>query len=469
MSSRSNAASEGLLSSTERWAPADAELWGRWRDSLSKELRSEALLPLQAVLSGLVAFRDLENQAPSAPAGDFHRHIHAVRVGYDWALQLIARLRNGEAQRSWPGGARSSEPGASLQALKRSLTDALRVNEQLLDLPYVDETTFHVSCDLFLRELRLNSFFQPPEPLEFSNAGELMRLEGSGSDLEFWESDSRATAAMISFLTLLRDHRFLGIADRQLQQYEGVYCAHIIAAVVRKELRTLSHFLLVQGVETIGDELGARLLSVEALATGIHAKSCSALDYPLPELDADGGHALAAQRMRQGIRELRDTVKDAAKQLRGIARPAESGRAERRSERVQRNLHQDIWAFRFILQAFIAKASVASLSPSSAGNGKGLAFTGEFLRHFRLLGLRLSRGTEYARSGALTRAVSALKEIDTIDDAKLDRAMDECMLFHEHLDTALGEGAQSPIEDFDKTRAAEELRGYLSAIKNQGH
>ena len=86
MNSRPSAAEEGLLCSAERWTPADAELWGRWRESLQAEQRAHALLPLQAALSGLVAFRHLENHPLSVPVTDFRPHLHAVRVAYGWAL-----------------------------------------------------------------------------------------------------------------------------------------------------------------------------------------------------------------------------------------------------------------------------------------------------------------------------------------------------------------------------------------------
>jgi len=467
MNSKQNAASEGLLSSAERWSPVDAELWGRWRESLTADQRSDALLPLQALLSGLVAFRDWENQARPGLGIDFHPHVRAVRTGYDWGLRLAARLRSNGAPQSALVGVPLGEPESSLRALERSLRDARRVAERLLELPRVDGGTFQEACDLFFRELGRNPFFQPPEPLEFSNAAELLHPEGLTPQLESWESEAARTATMIAFLALLRDHRFLGIADGQLREPDGVFHAHLVAAAVRRELRLLSRFLLVQGVETFADELETRLLTVEAIATSIHAKSRSLLNDPLPEPGLTGSDGAATERMHQDIVELRDTVKDAAKKLHALGRPARAERAERQSERVQRNLHQEIWAFRLILQAFLAKASAASVGGARSGDGGDLEFAGEFLRHFRLFGLRLSRGTMYPRRGQLARAVSALNERRAIDEVKLALATGECTLFLEHLDNALAELPESPLAPFDKTKAATELRAYLSAVKQQ--
>jgi hypothetical protein len=494
MNPRPTAAEEGLLCSVERWTPADAELWGLWRASLRAEQRAESLMPLQAALSGLVAFRHLENHPLSGSVTDFRPHLHAVRVTYGWALELATQLRGDDTpgRRLQSVGKPSSEPEASLRALERSLTDSLRVTERLLQLPLIDAGAFQASCDLFLRDLARNAFFQPPEPLEFSNVAELVRPDGLTPELDSWKSEAAKMTTMVAFLTLLRSHRFLGIADRQIGEDEGLYRAHIVVASVRRELRTLTRFLLVQGVETFAEEFEARLLSldahhitgaraeitrasndlkelresVEGLAMGIHAKVRSTLDSALPELHPARGHALPAERMRNGIREIRLTAKDAAKQLRDLGRPLRDPRVDRKSERVRKNTHQDIWAFRFILRAFVAKASVASVGADYWSDAGSLEFVGEFVRHFRVFGPRLTRATDYTRRGPMTRAVSALSHRDAIDAASLNLATHESILFLEHLDQALAEVPQSLLAPFDKNKAASELRGYLAAAKD---
>jgi hypothetical protein len=494
MNSSPSAAEEGLLRSAERWTPADAEVWGRWRESLRAEQRADALLPLQAVLSGLVAFRHLENHPLSAPVTDFRPHLHAARVAYDWALQLVAQLRSDNAPERRLQAVREplGEPESSLRALERSLTDARRVSERLLELPVVDAGAFQASCDLFLRDIARNAYFQPPEPLEFSNITELVRPDELTPELESWKSGAAKMTTLVAFLTLLRGHRFLGIADRQIRDDDGLYRAHIVVAAVRRELRTLTRFLLVQGVETFADELEARVLSldadritgarteitrvsneltelresVEALAMNLHAKMRTALDGALPELHPERGYALPAERMRNGIREVRTTVKDAAKQLRSLGRPIREPRAERKSERVRKTNHQDIWAFRFILRAFVAKASVASVGADYWSDAGSLEFVAEFVRHFRVFGPRLTRATDYPRRGPLTRAMSPLSRQETVTAESLNLAAHECILFLEHLDRALAEVPHSMLAPFDKSKAATELRGYLAVARD---
>ncbi len=494
METNRRTAEDSLLSSVERWTPADAELWSRWRASLKAEARADVLLPLQAVLSGLVAFRHLENHPLAVSVADFRPHLHAVRVAQDWALELIARLRSDPPpERRLQAVERPlGEPDSSLRMLERSLNDARRVSERLLDLPVVDAGAFQASLDLFLRDLARNAFFHPPEPLEFSNVAELVRPDGLTPELESWRSPAAKTTTMLAFLTLLRAHRFLGIADQQIHDDDGLYRAHVVLAAVRRELRTLTRFLLVQGVETFADELEARLLSleahditsarteitnasnelkelreaVEALAMTIHAKVRSALDRALPDLHPEQGFAQPAEQMRSGIRDVRATVKTAAKELRDLGRPVLDPRADRKSERVQKTSHQDIWAFRFILRAFVAKASVASVGGDYWSDAGGLGFISEFVRHFRVFGTRLTRATEYGRRGPLTRAISPLSRPGGIDAESLELAAGECVLFLEHLDEALAEVPRSMLAPFDKNKAAAELRGYLSAAKD---
>ena len=168
--------------------------------------------------------------------------------------------------------------------------------------------------------------------------------------------------------------------------------------------------------------------------------------------------------MRNGIREVRETVKDAAKQLRVILGPA---RAEPKSERVKKNVRQDIWAFRFILRAFIAKASVTPINVDRWSNLDSLKFVAEFVRHFRVFGPRLGEATQYERRGPLALAVNALARPEAIDASKLELAIEECAGFLEHLDGALAEMPHSLLVPFDKRKAAAELRGYLLAARDR--
>lgn len=481
-------ADEGLLSWAERWAPDDAERWGRWREGLSTEQRSDVLLPLQAALSGLVAFRHLENHPLSVPVSDFRSHLHAVNVVYGWGLDLARGLHSDVVEtRHRPTAANMAEPEASLVALERSLADGVRVTQRLLELPIVDAGSFQASCDLFLRDLATNIFFRPPEPLEFANVRELVRAESLSPTLETWKSDAAKMTTSIAFLTLVRSHRFLGIADHQIHEDEGIYRAHIVVASVRRELRSLTRFLLVQGIEALAGEFEARLLSldahhitgvrtgiteasrqlkelresIEALAMRIHNKARAALDAPLPELHVEGSVATEGERLRNGIRDVRATVKDAAKELRSITRPGPPNDTEEGSEKA---LYRDIWAFRFILRAFVAKASVASVNADYWGDVGDVEFVQQFVRHYRVFGPRLVRGTNYARRGPLARSLNDLATHAVITAPGLNWAARECTSFLGHLDVVIEEieHAHPDATHFDKKQAATELRSYIS-------
>ncbi|KPK15250.1 MAG: hypothetical protein AMJ62_09805 [Myxococcales bacterium SG8_38] len=494
MISDSHTIEEDLLRQVERWTPAEAELWDRWRSSLTVEQRAD-VLPLQAVLTGLVAFRGREGRADDAPGTDFRPHLRALGIAYEWALELVAHLRGtGPSDRgAHPRRDGLGPPELSLRSLERSLTDALRVSERLLKLPIVDAGSFQASADLFLRDLGRNPYFCPPEPLEFSNVSDLVSADSVAPELASWKSASAKTTVLISFLTLLRAHRLLGIADRQILLGEDLCRAHVVIAAVRKELETWTRFVLVQGVETFADELEARLLSVdaghihesraeigrssqelqrlreavEALATGIHGKACAGLDPPVPGLEPVQSLALPAERMRNGIREVRAALRDAAKQLHRLGNPSPMERTKRVSEQVPKSVYSDIWGFRFILRAFIDKASVAAAAADDWNDAENLEFVREFVRHFRVFGPRLSRATDYAERDALIRTVSALSKRETINTETLGDAIRECESFAEHLDASLERMPRSRLAPFDKHAAAAGLRDYLAAARHR--
>jgi hypothetical protein len=339
------------------------------------------------------------------------------------------------------------------------LADALRVSELLLELPVIDARAFRSSCDLFLRDLTRNPFFRPPDPLEVFDIADLVRPERIRPRLDSGKGEAANMMTLIAFVALLRGHRFLGIADRELCEEDGPHRTHIVIAAVRRELKALTRFLLVEAVEGFAEEPeGSRRASVEAIAMAVHANALSALDGDLLEPPLERGYPRLAEAMQKGIRNARATLKAAAKELRDLAQPV---RAEDKTERVWKSFHQDVWAFRFILRAFVAKASSASQGPDRWR----LDFVDEFVHHFRSFGPRLARGTNYPRQGQLVRALSALGTHEAVDSTKLGLAVRECAVFLDHLEQALAEMPQSVLQSFDKRGAAAELRDYLTAAK----
>lgn len=426
MESPKTSAFESLLSSADRWSSADAQRWERWRASLSERERSEALLPLQALLAGLVAYRDLENHADPSPSAGFRHRLQAVQAGYDWALGLIAALPKSSLR---PLGALGSkpppaDPDASLRSLERSLHDAQTVTARLLELPAVDEVAFSASMDLFLREIERNAFFWPAAPLEFSNVAELLPSDALKKDLEHCKSEA---AVMVAFLALLRAHRFLGISCRQAGETSGNERARIVTAGVRRELDALRLFLSLQGLGELS--LGLQRLDLE-----------------------------------RDVEAARARIKALAKELRSDRISTE---AVRESERPPKDLHQDVWAFQFILRAFIAKAHTMLAVDAASEAPVSFEFAAEFLQHFQAFGPRLVRGTDYDRGRPLIAAVSALHRRRGIERDDVECAAGECERFADHLQAALNEAESSSDLLFDKKKAASELREYLAEARRK--
>ncbi|MEM9729994.1 MAG: hypothetical protein AAF997_15545 [Myxococcota bacterium] len=479
-------ADEGLLTWAERWAPEEAAAWAAWRDALTGDQRSFALLPLQAALTGLVAYRQLENHPLSSTISDFRPHLMSVSAGYDWALELVAELRP-DLSRGAPAPRADRQtaaqtPSELLERLEVSLTDGVRVARRLLELTVIDAGAFQASCDLFLRDLDRNPFFRPPAPLEFANVRELVHAESLTPALASWHSDAAKITTTVAFLTLVRAHRFLGIADSALSTPDGPYRAQLVIAAVRRELRTFTRFLMVQGVETLAQEFERRLVGLEAhhvtgtyrkirettgelddmraalegLAMRIHATARTELDHPIA---VEGGPLEPLQTvdaLHSGIAEVRRTVKAAARELRKLAQP---GPAPLDDGELETALRRDVWAFRLILRAFLAKANAEPPRPTGAAVPQ---FAHEFARHYRAFARRLLGSTHYDRRGPLSRAVGALSRSDAAFE-DLEEAAVEAQALLAHLDHVFDEQERvrsgSPL---DKRVAAEELRAYLA-------
>lgn len=413
-------ADEGLATWVERWVPSDPTIWHGWQTSLPPELRGEALFPLQATLCGLEALRGLENQSLELTSNDFRGHLEAARAAYAWALQLSNDLR--AASRDV-----GVEPVLSLDSLRGSLADVGYVSERLLELPVIDAGSFHSSCDMFLRDLQRNEFFRPPRALEISNE---------------------------PFLSLLRLHRLLGVAAQQLNGADGGPRAITIVAGVRRDLRELAHFVGARGGDALAADLTPALAALETEAM-------------LPDGGTSDDESIT-QRIHGCLLEVRLALKATAKRLCDSSkRPEEDEEASRRhSERVPVDLTHEVWAFRLIVRAFLAKVEAFILEGSEARDPARLAFVTEFVRHFRVFGPRLVKGTAYSDRGPLATAVSALGQLDELDVERLAQAVVECERFAEHLESALETRFDSAAA-FDKQRAADELRGYLEVAKRQ--
>lgn len=413
-----SAADEGLAAWIERWVPTDLAVFDYWRASLPPELRREALFPLQAALSGLDALRSFENQSLEDSTLDFHDHLCGACATYGWALRLSDELRAGSREVG-------VEPLQSLDALRVSLADAAHVSDRLLELPRVDAGSFHSTCDMFLRDLSRNDFFRAPRALEVTND---------------------------PFLTLLRAHRFVGIAAQRLDGEEGASIARVVVGAVRRDLRELVHFMNVQGDGSAirGLSTVLSLVDVDDMLLGVVAR----------EPDA------SMERFRNRLDELRHAIKSAAKRLRGSGDEPEPAVERSHSERVPVDLTGEIWAFRFILRAFLAKSSALS-EMSEPWDESRLAFVDDFVGHFRAFGPRLAKGTEYPARPALIQAVSAISHTEDIDAQRLEQAFVECDRFAEHLESVLSQRVDAEASTFDKERAAEELRAYLAGVKSQ--
>jgi hypothetical protein len=446
MQIRPETAEEGPFSWLERWAPEEAHAWAAWRGGLSASARADALVPMQAALAGLAALSRSVASEQGDHSNDCRAHAYALEVTLDWVLALAdaCRAHNRSLE----------EPDAALMALKRSVRHALDGARGTSPLYPIDRETLARIATQLATDLERNRFFRPPAPLEFCNVEDLFGRDHPDSDLQP-QRDPQSTAAIVIFLSLLRSHRYLGVADREIAEEDGLYRAHVVLAGTLCELLALSRFVRAHGADSFPrDPEAAEALSL-LLAQSVRA----ARRERIPAPTATGGLALPAERLRNTMREMRALVKRSARRVRDLAAPR---RVPRASERVPKDLSPEIWSFRLIARAFLDKAEAAASRPDAWADPESLVFACEFARHFRKFGPRLAKGTNYDRRGPLVAAVRALSNREGIDPRKLGLAAHECSMFVRHLDGALDEARRLGHAAFDKREAAQALLGYLA-------
>jgi hypothetical protein len=103
--------------------------------------------------------------------------------------------------------------------------------------------------------------------------------------------------------------------------------------------------------------------------------------------------------------------------------------------------------------------------PTWSGPG-GFGFVREFLQHFRAIGYQLVRLGDYERLDPFLDALAALRDVDLLDRARLDRAVAEARALQTYLDELfqqIGRRQELAGVPFARKEAAETLRIYLGA------
>ena len=493
----------------------------RWYAQLPWEHKEESLFELEMLLKGFACFGNARNH-PGPPrrvpdvAHDFREELRIMR---DALMQAGDQVRDllGEKERAYvfsryletvlPEDRERTQlvhdqlsqdtPEAALMVLRSSFGGYLELAEGLLRLNRIPHRLYGALQSTVTREVGRNAFFNPLVALEFRPEFDRIRAPEVLEALHAIESEATHRLVALTMLTLFRGLRYVSLVERYAGQPATARRSYLILAVLRSDLRALTRFLFRQAAGIMADGLerelmeasasdirmrhdawtrrAAKLLSLrrtlETIANTLRIEIRKTFERELPAPADAPADDLLGPLLIQASASLRATLHHAVLDLcvelapeRALPELA-SDEAGRRAASVR--LRRDVWMFKQILRAFLAKADASSSSGldhwSSAAS---FMYVREFLNHFRAIGYQLVRRSDYERLDHFIAAIDHLRDADLMDAAQMRDAVGECRSFYEYLERLLAqinrreELRQIP---FDKQTAADTLRVYLGA------
>lgn len=508
-----------LLRDTRALRRDQSTLRDGWYASLAWEKKEDTLFELEMLLKGVTCFGNPRNhpgtrRAASAVAHDYIEELRIVRDAIT-RINTLVRMLLGEKDKAYTfsrylesvlpeDSARGrllqeqltqDTPEEALLVLRNAFAAFQDLADGLLKLGRVSHRQYAALHGTLAREVGRNVYFNPLMALEFRP--EFDRIQ-SGEVLEALHavrSESAHRVVALTVLALFRALRYLDLADRYAADATSARRAYVLLAVLRSDLRALTRYVGRNAGDVIADGLERDLLAVHALeiaerreSLAAEARALSTLrnaletvanglrvdvrkvfahDLPGPS-DGVAGAELGPQ-VVIATASVRASIHHAIGSLCRVlapGRPTPQLARDRDARRAaSERLRREIWMFMQILRAFIAKAQATEGSSDRWAGASSFQFVRDFLAHFRAIGYQLVRSNDYERLDAFIAALSALRDVDLLDPAHLEAAVDECRRFYtflEELFREIGNRKELAGVSFDRKDATETLKIYLA-------
>lgn len=494
-----------------------------WYARLPWDYKEDLLFELEIMLKGLVCFSNPRNhpgpvRKTPVVAIDFREHLACFRDGLARVIAL-ARQMLGPRDRAFVfhryletvlpedtlrsrlarEGLSRETPEEALISLRHALTHLLEVVDGSLRLQRVPFRHFYALGAIAQREIAQSTYFNPLFSLEFRPELDRIRSREVLELISRVPSEQGHRLVALTFLSLFRMLRYLRLIERIASdsanddRRKPPGRAYLVLAVLRSDARALaSHLrqrsgeLLAEGFErellstpadqiherhqallTDGHKLTAIKSALEGIAANLRLEMLRVFERDLPPPDSGYGASELEAALRDACSELRPALENAVIYLGKTldAKLDESGVLDVRAAKrhTSERLRRDVWMFAQVLRAFVAKARHAR-DDDRWSAAAGFAFVSEFLIYFRTMGLPLLRASDYPRVDTFISAMSAIRDVDLLEPAKLDEALAESeafFVFLLHLFEQISKRDELAGVPFDKRRAAEALKMYL--------
>ncbi|MEN9577002.1 MAG: hypothetical protein RJA70_11 [Pseudomonadota bacterium] len=510
-----------LLSRTRDLHAEQRAARDRWYAALAVPDKEELLFEFEVLLKATACFANPRNH-PGPPrktaivAYDFRSSLAVLRDGLQRAVELCRQLLGSRERtlifhryletvlpednlraRLAGEGLSQATPTDSLVALRHALSNTVEVVQGLLRASQIPYRLFYAAHTLVQREIGRNTYFNPLTALEFRpefdrlQSPEVLRL------IHTVPPGEAHRLVALTFLALFRMMRYLRLLSsysaesRQSTRTAGR--AYFVLSVLRSDARALSDYLQKHSGRLLAESFRREIWTVTAtqicessarLRTHSHrliaiksALECVASNLRL-EMRRTFQHDFPVPDTHLPEQEFRDLTEQAVLGLRPALRNSilflgktlgtnleAEGVFNDHLAKVENSdrLRRDVWMFSQIVRAFFSKAQHSS-PEDRWGPVNEFQYVREFLGYFRSMGYPLLRAADYPRFDRFMSAMSELTDTELVDPLILDRAISECIAFHEFLETLFQqisrreELANSP---FDRRRAAGALRLYL--------
>ncbi|HEY6729228.1 MAG TPA: hypothetical protein VI197_34695 [Polyangiaceae bacterium] len=511
-----------LLSTTRGLLREQRAARDTWFQSLAVEGKEDLLFEFEVLLKGTACFANPRNH-PGPPrrssivGQDFRDATHVLHSGLEHAIGLARRLLGAKDRaflfqryletvlpednvraRLLQNGSDQTSPEECLVALRHGLTTANEVVDGLLRARRVPFRMFYAVLTLMQREVGRNPVFNPLSALEFRPEFDRIKSPQVLDLIRGVPGDEARRLVALTFLSLFRMLRYLRLLSRISSELgnrrrNGIGRAYLVLSVLRSDARALSDYLRQHSGSLLAQCYERELLQVPAAhikgrAAEFRANGVRMLDIK-SALEAIAGNLrlemrrafqqhLAPPSVRQSIPEMRGALQATITDLRPALRnpilflgkalgvSLEEGRVfddlSARRETSER-LRRDVWMFAQIVRAFATKAQHSPTDDRWTAVFS-FEFVREFLAYFRAMGYPLLRATDYPRFDAFLSAMEALGDTELVDPTRLDKAIQECIAFHEFLIELFENISRRDVLNgvpFDRRAAASTLALYL--------
>ncbi len=507
-----------LLRDTRALRRDQANARDGWYASLAWEKKEDTLFELEMLLKGVTCFGNPRNhpgtpRSSAAVAHDYLEELRIVREGMN-RINTLVRVLLGDKEKAYTftryletvlpeDSARGrllqeqltqDTPEESLLVMRNAFGGFQDLADGLLRLGRVNHRLYSALHGTITREVGRNVYFNPLMALEFRPEFDRIQNGEVLDALHAVRSEATHRVLALTMLALFRALRYLDLVDRYAADASSARRAYVILAVLRSDLRALTHYLGQNAADTIADGLERELLAVhavhiveragqleqeahwlatlrsalETVANGLRVDVRKVFIHDLPSptegvAGAELGPALvvAAASVRASVHYSVSSlcrVLAPGRPTPQLARDSDARRA------VSERLRREIWMFMQILRAFIAKAQATDGDTDRWAGAASFQFVRDFLGHFRAIGYQLLRSNDYERLDVFLAALTALRDVDLLDPARLDAAVDECRRFYTFLEELFGEVSNRRAiagVAFDRKDATETLKIYL--------